>query len=82
MKIINENLDRENRSPLEIRVEEKLRTLSVEQILEILQKYNIKFKDEVLKEILKNGESKKDSIAMIPIFDIPLDELEKTLSDY
>lgn len=70
----------ENRTPQEIKIENKLRSLTRDQILEILEKHNIKFKPEVLEEIKKSESI--DVIVMIPIFDIPLDELENTLKSY
>lgn len=78
--MINKEDTKDLRTPLERKLEEKLRTLSKEQILEILDKHNIKFKKEVLEEIMNDPSIER--IVMIPIFDIPLDELEKTLKDY
>jgi hypothetical protein len=56
------------------KLETKLRTLSKEQLLEILEKHGIK--------VFEPETATKESIVMIPIFDIPLDKLEKTLENY
>jgi len=59
---------------LEHKLEIKIRSLTKEQILEILTKHNIKVTDPENATHL--------GIVMIPIFDIPHLELEKTLEDY
>ena len=56
------------------KLEAKLRSMTKEQILEVLTKHNIR--------VLDPENATHIGIVMIPIFDIPHLELEKTLENY